>query len=43
MVKLRQQEAEKALQLARLPTLTPPHKPKKEEGFWDWLGDLFSF
>jgi len=43
MVKLRQQEAEKALQQARLPTLTPPHKPKKEEGFWDWLGDLFSF
>jgi D-alanyl-D-alanine carboxypeptidase (penicillin-binding protein 5/6) len=43
MVKLRQIEAEKALRLARTPTLTPPHKPKKEEGFWDWLGDLFSF
>ncbi len=43
MVKLRQQEAEKALQLARLPALTPHHKPKKTEGFWDWLVDLFSF
>lgn len=43
MVKLRQQEAEKALQLARLPALTQQHKPKKTEGFWDWLVDLFSF
>jgi D-alanyl-D-alanine carboxypeptidase (penicillin-binding protein 5/6) len=43
MVKLRQLEAEKALQLARMPTVTPPHKPKKEEDFWDWLVDLFSF
>ena len=43
MVKLRQQEAEKALQLARLPALTQHHKPKKTEGFWDWLVDLFSF
>jgi D-alanyl-D-alanine carboxypeptidase (penicillin-binding protein 5/6) len=43
MVKLRQQEAEKALQLARLRTLPPPKKPKREADFWDWLGDLFSF
>ena len=45
--KLKQLEAEKALKLAQLPTITPPRKPaqkpKKEEGFWDWLGDLFSF
>ena len=47
LVKLRQLEAEKALRAARLPTLNPSPKPavkpKKEEGFWDWLGDLFSF
>ena len=32
---------------ARLPALQPapkkPLKPKEEPGFWDWLGDLFSF
>ncbi len=43
MVRLRQLEAEKALRLARAPALAPPKKPKKEEGFWDWLVDLFSF
>lgn len=45
--KLKKLEAEKALRLAQLPTITPPKKPtqnpKKEEGFWDWLVDLFSF
>lgn len=45
--KLKKLEAEKALKVAQLPTITPPRKPapkpKKEEGFWDWLGDLFSF
>jgi len=45
--KLKKLEAEKALRLAQLPAITAPRKPapkaKKEEGFWDWLGDLFSF
>lgn len=45
--KLKKLEAEKALREARTPTFAPapkiPVKPKKEEGFWDWLGDLFSF
>lgn len=45
--KLKQLEAEKALQLARLPKPSPAPKtivkPKKEVGFWDWLVDLFSF
>ena len=47
LIKLKQVEAEKALQLARLPKVSPSAKgavkPKKEVGFWDWLGDLFSF
>ena len=47
LIKLKQLEAEKALQLARLPKASPSAKgavkPKKEAGFWDWLGDLFSF
>ena len=47
LVKLRQLEAEKALRVAQLPTIkplpAPTKKPKKEEGFWDWLSDLFSF
>ncbi len=43
MLKLKQLEAEKALRLARAPTIVPAKKPKKEEDFWDWLGDLFSF
>ncbi len=47
LVKLRQLEAEKALRIAQLPTIKPAPKPvvkpKKEEGFWGWLGDLFSF
>ena len=47
LVKLKQLEAEKALQQARLPKLNPSPKtapkPKKETGFWDWLVDLFSF
>lgn len=45
--KLKQLEAEKALRAAQLPAIKPtprlPQKPKKEEGFWDWLVDLFSF
>ena len=45
--KLKKLEAEKALKAARLPTITAPQKaapkPRKEPGFWDWLGDLFSF
>lgn len=45
--KLKKLEAEKALRLAQLPSITPPkkpaQKPKKDEGFWDWLVDLFSF
>jgi D-alanyl-D-alanine carboxypeptidase (penicillin-binding protein 5/6) len=47
MAKLKHLEAEKALKTAPLPALTasrkPIQKPKKEEGFWDWLVDLFSF
>lgn len=47
MAKLKRLEAEKALKAAQLPALTAPRKPvqkpKKEEGFWDWLVDLFSF
>ncbi len=47
LVKLRQLEAAKALRTAQLPTIKAAPKttvkPKKEEGFWDWLGDLFSF
>jgi D-alanyl-D-alanine carboxypeptidase len=45
--KLKKLEAEKALRLAQAPAFAPPRKivekPKKEEGFWDWLVDLFSF
>jgi len=45
--KLKKLEAEKALRLARTPTITPPQKPapkpKKEADFWGWLIDLFSF
>jgi D-alanyl-D-alanine carboxypeptidase (penicillin-binding protein 5/6) len=45
--KLKKLEAEKALRLARTPALIParkaPVKAKKDEGFWDWLVDLFSF
>jgi D-alanyl-D-alanine carboxypeptidase (penicillin-binding protein 5/6) len=45
--KLKKFEAEKALKTAPLPAITatpkPAMKPRKEEGFWDWLGDLFSF
>jgi D-alanyl-D-alanine carboxypeptidase (penicillin-binding protein 5/6) len=45
--KLKKLEAEKALRLARTPVLTPARKPpvkaKKDEGFWDWLVELFSF
>jgi len=47
MAKLKRLEAEKALKAAQLPAPTAPRKPvqkpKKEEGFWDWLVDLFSF
>ena len=47
LLKLKQLEAEKALQLARLPKVGPAPKiaikPKKEVDFWDWLVDLFSF
>ena len=47
LVKLKQLEAEKALRLAQAPAFAParkaPLKAKKDEGFWDWLGDLFSF
>ena len=38
-----QLEAEKALQLAQTPARKTPVKAKKDEGFWDWLVDLFSF
>ena len=45
--KLKKLEAEKALRVAHHPPLkaspNPTVKPKKEEGFWDWLVDLFSF
>ena len=45
--KLKKLEAGKTLRLAQLPAIKAPPKttvkPKKEEGFWDWLGDLFSF
>ena len=45
--RLRQLEAEKALRAAKLPAIRPAPKaapkPRKEEGFWDWLVDLFSF
>jgi D-alanyl-D-alanine carboxypeptidase len=43
LAKLKKLEAEKALRLAQTPALKPPVKAKKEEGFWDWLVDLFSF
>jgi D-alanyl-D-alanine carboxypeptidase (penicillin-binding protein 5/6) len=47
LAKLKKLEAEKALRLARTPAPAParksPEKAKKEEGFWDWLVDLFSF
>jgi len=47
LAKLKKLEAEKASRLARTPALAPAPKAsvkaKKEEGFWDWLVDLFSF
>ena len=47
LAKLKKLEAEKALRLARTPAPAPARKPpvkaKKDEGFWDWLVDLFSF
>jgi D-alanyl-D-alanine carboxypeptidase (penicillin-binding protein 5/6) len=45
--KLKKLEAEKSLRQAQAPAFAParklPVKAKKEEGFWDWLVDLFSF
>ena len=45
--KLKKLEAEKTLRLAQTPafasTRKVPVKTKKDEGFWDWLVDLFSF
>ncbi len=45
--KLKKLEAEKALRLAQAPAISPAKKTaakaKKDEGFWDWLVDLFSF
>ena len=47
LIKLKKLEAEKALRSPQLTTTTTPgkptQKPKKEEDFWDWLVDLFSF
>jgi D-alanyl-D-alanine carboxypeptidase (penicillin-binding protein 5/6) len=43
LAKLKKLEAEKALRLAQTPARKNPVKPKKDEGFWDWLVDLFSF
>ena len=43
LAKLKKLEAEKALRLAQTPALKPPVKANKDEGFWDWLVDLFSF
>ena len=47
LVKLKKLEAEKASRPTQLTTTAtagkPTQKPKKEEDFWDWLGDLFSF
>jgi D-alanyl-D-alanine carboxypeptidase (penicillin-binding protein 5/6) len=44
---LKKLEAEKALRLAQAPAISPAKKTtakaKKDEGFWDWLVDLFSF
>jgi len=45
--KLKKLEAEKTLRLAQTPAFAPTRKAqvkaKKDEGFWDWLVDLFSF
>jgi D-alanyl-D-alanine carboxypeptidase (penicillin-binding protein 5/6) len=45
--KLKKLEAEKTWRQAQLPALSParkaPIKAKKDDGFWDWLVDLFSF
>ena len=47
LIKLKKLEAEKALRSPQLPAFKPSPKttakPKKEEDFWDWLVDLFSF
>lgn len=47
LTKLKQLEAEKALRAAQAAAVARPKKPapkpKKDEGFWDWLVDLFSF
>jgi D-alanyl-D-alanine carboxypeptidase len=43
LAKLKKLEAEKALRLAQTPARKNPVKSKKDEGFWDWLVDLFSF
>jgi D-alanyl-D-alanine carboxypeptidase (penicillin-binding protein 5/6) len=43
LAKLKKLEAEKALRLAQTSARKNPVKSKKDEGFWDWLVDLFSF
>jgi D-alanyl-D-alanine carboxypeptidase (penicillin-binding protein 5/6) len=43
LAKLKKLEAEKALRLAQTPARKTPVKAKKDEGFWEWLVDLFSF
>jgi D-alanyl-D-alanine carboxypeptidase (penicillin-binding protein 5/6) len=43
LAKLKKIEAEKALRLAQTPARKTPVKAKKDEGFWEWLVDLFSF
>ena len=47
LIKLKKLEAEKALRSPQLPAIKASPKttvkPKKEEDFWDWLVDLFSF
>jgi len=43
LAKLKKIEAEKALWLAQTPARKTPVKAKKDEGFWEWLVDLFSF
>ena len=43
LAKLQAQAAAQARHPAPKPTPKPGSKPKEEPGFWDWLGDLFSF
>ena len=43
LAKLQAEAAEQARLKALQPTLKKTVKPKEEPGFWDWLGDLFSF